>query len=392
MRRRSLDHPARPLAASLVALAALAGPAAGSAFAAEPPAFVAGDAAPRRSTPATNSAGTAIPVGAGAQAVAITPDGKTAYVVGSGADTSRRSTSPTNTAGTRDPRRRQPAGHRDHARRQDRLRHQRDHGDVTPIDTATTRRARRSPSAPNARGIAITPDGKTAYVDARRRPSRRSTSPTTRAGTPIPVGANPHGHRDHARRQDRLRDQRRRRRRHPDRRSQRRAGAAIPVGDDPQAIAITPDGKTAYVANAGGDTRHAIATATNAAGTAIPVGDNPQGIAVTRPARPRTSPTPAERGHARSTRRATPPGTAITVGGQPARHRDHARPGAGREVHGQDRPPPARRPRSTPPPRPSASARSRRYAWSFGDGTRDDDHDPDGQPRVRQGRAATRRR
>jgi DNA-binding beta-propeller fold protein YncE len=41
------------------------------------------------------------------------------------------------------------------------------------------------------------------------------------------------------------------------------AGKAITVGADPVAIAITPDGATAYVANAGDNTVSAIDTGTN---------------------------------------------------------------------------------------------------------------------------------
>jgi YVTN family beta-propeller protein len=61
------------------------------------------------------------------------------------------------------------------------------------------------------------------------------------------------------------------------------AGTAIPVGDNPVAIAITPNGKTAYVANfdfyAG--TVTPIRTAVNRAGAAIPVENGPQAIAIT---------------------------------------------------------------------------------------------------------------
>ncbi len=60
-----------------------------------------------------------------------------------------------------------------------------------------------------------------------------------------------------------------------------RAGPAIPVGDNPQAIAITPDGKTAYVANYVSGTVTPITTATNKPGPAIPVGNVPGAIAIT---------------------------------------------------------------------------------------------------------------
>ena len=62
--------------------------------------------------------------------------------------------------------------------------------------------------------------------------------------------------------------------------------ATIPVGDNPRAVAVTPDSTRAYVANAGSqaglDTVSVIDTNTNTAiGSPITVGDNPQGIAIT---------------------------------------------------------------------------------------------------------------
>src|ERR1019366_1816311 len=59
------------------------------------------------------------------------------------------------------------------------------------------------------------------------------------------------------------------------------AGPPIPVGSYPEGIAITPDGKTAYVANYISDTVTPIATATNTAGPPITTGNTPQGIAIT---------------------------------------------------------------------------------------------------------------
>jgi YVTN family beta-propeller protein len=61
----------------------------------------------------------------------------------------------------------------------------------------------------------------------------------------------------------------------------RKAGAAIPVGDDPAAIAITPNGRTAYVVNSGSGTVTPITTATRTAGKAIRVGADPAAIAIT---------------------------------------------------------------------------------------------------------------
>jgi hyaluronoglucosaminidase len=60
-----------------------------------------------------------------------------------------------------------------------------------------------------------------------------------------------------------------------------RAGPAIKVGDNPHAIAITPDGRTVYVANAVSGTVTPVSTATNKAGPAIKVGKGSFGIAIT---------------------------------------------------------------------------------------------------------------
>jgi YVTN family beta-propeller protein len=54
-----------------------------------------------------------------------------------------------------------------------------------------------------------------------------------------------------------------------------RAGPAIKVGDNPQAIAISPDGKTAYVANYVSGTVTPISTATSKPGPAIKAGFAP---------------------------------------------------------------------------------------------------------------------
>jgi YVTN family beta-propeller protein len=61
--------------------------------------------------------------------------------------------------------------------------------------------------------------------------------------------------------------------------------APIKVGVSPEAIAITPDGKTAYVASDEG-TVTPIRTATNTALTPITVGRYPIAIAITTPASP----------------------------------------------------------------------------------------------------------
>ena len=63
------------------------------------------------------------------------------------------------------------------------------------------------------------------------------------------------------------------------------AGTTIPVGNSPDTIAITPDGKTVYVVNQNSNDVTPIDTATNTAGTAIPFGnpgDFVAGIAIRR--------------------------------------------------------------------------------------------------------------
>ena len=59
------------------------------------------------------------------------------------------------------------------------------------------------------------------------------------------------------------------------------AGTPITVGHDPDGIAITPNGRTAYVTNFNSGTVTPIRTATNTAGTPIRVGRSPYGIAIT---------------------------------------------------------------------------------------------------------------
>jgi YVTN family beta-propeller protein len=60
------------------------------------------------------------------------------------------------------------------------------------------------------------------------------------------------------------------------------AGKPIKVGAGPLAIAITPDGKTAYVANFGSASVTPIRIATNTVGNDIKVGSAPVAIVITR--------------------------------------------------------------------------------------------------------------
>ena len=97
------------------------------------------------------------------------------------------------------------------------------------------------PVGPGPSGIAITPDGGTAYVVNGQTP-----------GTVTPIHT-----------------------------ADNSTGAAISVGDSPVAIAITPDGKTAYVTNSDSHDVTPIDTASNTARTPISVPERPYGIAIT---------------------------------------------------------------------------------------------------------------
>jgi YVTN family beta-propeller protein len=157
---------------------------------------------------ATNAPEPTIAVASDPAAIAITPNGNTAYVTSFG----------TGIGG--------------------------DVGSVTPISTTTNTAGLAIPlggSSPNSPvAIAITPNGATAYVVNR----------DSNTVTPISTATNT-------------------------------AGAAIPVGQQPLAIAITPNGATAYVVNSTSNTVTPISTATKTPGTPIPVGNSPNAIAIT---------------------------------------------------------------------------------------------------------------
>ncbi|PRX43622.1 serine/threonine-protein kinase [Prauserella shujinwangii] len=58
------------------------------------------------------------------------------------------------------------------------------------------------------------------------------------------------------------------------------AGPVVPVGALPESVALTPDGRRAYVANAADDTVSVLDTRRNEVVATVPVGDDPGGIAV----------------------------------------------------------------------------------------------------------------
>jgi YVTN family beta-propeller protein len=228
--------------ARTTALATSAAAGAQTAAAAQPPtAFVVnsgGTVTPINLT--TRRAGPAIAVGANPEAIAITPDGRTAYVANYGSNS------------------------------------------VTPIDTATRLAAPPIAVGANPDAIAITPNGRTAYVAD---DGSNSVTPidiaTGQAGPPIKVGTNP--------RVVAIT---------PDGRTAYvldwggaavtpistatdRAGRPIPAGSYPLAIAIAPDGKTAYVASYGSNSLTPINVGTGRAGRPVPAGQAPDSVAVT---------------------------------------------------------------------------------------------------------------
>ena len=232
---------------------------------------------------ATNTAGKPIKVGKEPDAIAVTPDGRTAYVAGLGSGTVTPIATATNTPG--------PAikvgqanrlgGDRDHAGWPDRLRRQRRHvarhrgADLHRYRSGREAHQRRSESAIDrdhpgredglrrecGHGDAYRHgDEQGRAADHDRRVTRRHrvhagsktayiNSYPTGTVTPISVATNT-------------------------------AGTTIRTPKTGFGIAITPDGKTVFVANVNG-TVTPISTATNTAGTPIRVCANAVEIAVT---------------------------------------------------------------------------------------------------------------
>jgi hypothetical protein len=120
---------------------------------------------------------------------------------------------------------------------------------LTPVNTATNTAGKPIKVAEVPNAIAITPDGRTAYVVSNPGFGGKGSN----AVMPISTATNT-------------------------------PGRPIPVGNGAFGIAITPDGKTAYVADSGYDRGHTvtpISTATNTAGKLIQVGKGPGPIAIT---------------------------------------------------------------------------------------------------------------
>jgi YVTN family beta-propeller protein len=163
---------------------------------------------------ATNTAGRPVKVGRGPDAIVITPDGKTVYVASSGSDT------------------------------------------VTPISTATNRAGRAIKVGVSPGVMAITPDGRTIYTGVGAIISSPSATPYN-VVIPISTVTN-------------------------------RPGRALRVGTDTgnsfataQAFAFTPDSRTAYVAVGGTDEVDPIRVSTGTLGKPVRAGPGPFALAVT---------------------------------------------------------------------------------------------------------------
>jgi len=128
---------------------------------------------------------------------------------------------------------------------------------ITPIDLLTDKTLPAITVGPGPEGIAITPDGARAYVADAGAFVPGQTGSIGSTVTPVDLTTN-------------------------------KALAAIPVGNAPAGIAITPNGSTALVANVNSGSVTPIDIATDKAGSPISVVGGPVGITI-----PSTEPTTA---------------------------------------------------------------------------------------------------
>jgi YVTN family beta-propeller protein len=191
---------------------------------------------------ATNRAGTAIPTGGSSFAMAITPNGKKVYVNGFNGGAT-----------------------------------------VLPISTATNRAGKAIVVARVPDALAITPDSKTLYivdqdsndVIAVSTATGQAVGSVPAGGTPVAIAITPNGAKGYVANFDDGTVT-------PFTVATNTAGTAIKVTSVPIGIAVTPDSKTAYVVGVKSDgvtrTVTAIRTATNKALKPIGVGTGPSNI------------------------------------------------------------------------------------------------------------------
>jgi YVTN family beta-propeller protein len=153
---------------------------------------------------------------------------------------------------------------------------------VTPLDLETGVPGLPIPVGDQPVAIAMTPDGATAYVANLVSGNVTPIDVTTgTAGTPIAVGGAPEGIAVTPDGATAYVANGNTASVTPIDTATGTAGTPIPVGPFPYGIAVTPDGATAYVPNGGSDDVTPIATATNTPGAPIPVGDGPRTVAIT---------------------------------------------------------------------------------------------------------------
>ena len=156
-------------------------------------------------------------------------------------------------------------------------------GSVTPINLVTDTPGAAIPVGPSSWSVAATPDGSTVYATSGYNNDIVPIDTTTnRPGTPIPAGKfptaiaiTPDGHTAYVAGGGSSGTVT------PINLVTATPGSPIPVGLDPQGIAITPDGRVAFVANFNSNSVTPIDIASNAAGTPIPVGVDPFDVAIT---------------------------------------------------------------------------------------------------------------
>jgi YVTN family beta-propeller protein len=187
---------------------------------------------------ATNTAETRIAVGQLPEAIAISPDGSTAYVVNTGSNSVTPIDTVTNVAGDPIPVGAGPQGVAFSPNGNIAYVTNYQTGTVTPITVSTNTPGTEFPVGPAPYSVAFTPDGTKAYV----------ANNILNSVTPIDVATTT-------------------------------AGNPIPVGRSPLGIAISPDGTKVYVANSSSDTVTPITIATDLPGPEIPVGQVPFGLA-----------------------------------------------------------------------------------------------------------------
>jgi YVTN family beta-propeller protein len=238
---------------------------------------------------ATKTPGTPIPTGTGPVAVALTPDGRTAYVVSSSSNDVTVIDTGTGTVVTTieligeraDTVAVSPDGKTAY------VGHPASHtppvGWITPIDTQTNTARLQIPSPVAPTSIAVSPDGKSIWVADIASLAVVSIDPNTQdVLSEIPVAdpglvsiaITPDGKKAYATNLVK----------HyvlPLDLTTRTAGSPISVGTSPISVAITRDGRAAYVVNRDSDNVSVIDTATDKVTHTIPVGSHPSGIAIT---------------------------------------------------------------------------------------------------------------